>query len=327
MNPTPIATDFVAIAAAMQRTTPAPGDAELIRLCHAFIAADAELRAWCGDEDVPDKLLANYYAALERLTSPPAKSPEGLRIKAEAAYVAIADQSHGWDDGHREELAALSVLRELTGRGMNTPIAPDFAAIAASMKKPPDSPGAELIRRCQQFAEAEIASWYRYVIAPEHLADEQDTPSDMGGYNWIVATPATTPEGLHAKALALSAWDRTRYFDDEPLDSDGTSALLASLLQDVVAPARNAIMARLAAQLGPLPARSSPEGRWLGRPAEDAPDALPETPVAVPPKEAAPGGEERADALWRLLSSMVGVASKQCTAAGYPPLPHQEAQS
>ena len=125
----------------------------------------------------------------------------------------------------------------------------------------------------------------------------------------------------------MSAWDRTRYFDDEPVDSDGTSALLASLLQDMVAPARNAIVAKLAAQLGPLPARYSPEGRWLGPPAEDAPDALPEATVAVQPKEPAPGSEERADALWRLLSSLVGVASRQCTNAGYPPLPHQEAQS
>ena len=119
MNTTPIATDFAAIAAAMQRTTPATGDAELIRLCHAFIAADAELKAWSGAEDVPDKLLANYYAALERLTSLPARSPEGLRIKAEAAYIAIADEyaSHTWDNsGYREELAALSVLRDLTGR-------------------------------------------------------------------------------------------------------------------------------------------------------------------------------------------------------------------
>ena len=30
--------------------------------------------------------------------------------------------------------------------------------------------------------------------------------------------------------------------------------------------------------------------------------------------------------LWRLLSGLVEVASRPCTAAGYPPLPHQEAQ-
>ena len=88
MNTTPIATDFVAIAAAMQRTTPAPGDAELIRLCHAFIAADAELRAWCGDEDVPDKLLANYYAALER-TSPTGGTTATARNLRRCLYSAI----------------------------------------------------------------------------------------------------------------------------------------------------------------------------------------------------------------------------------------------
>ena len=62
---------------------------------------------------------------------------------------------------------------------MNTPIATDFAAIAASMKEHANNSDAVLIQRCHQFAEAEITSWYRYVIAPAHLADEQDTPSDM----------------------------------------------------------------------------------------------------------------------------------------------------
>jgi hypothetical protein len=147
---------------------------------------------------------------------------------------------------------------------MSTPIAADFSAIAASMKTHTGNPDAELIRRCHQFAEADLASWYRYVLAAcnGEDADAQDTPADVDGYNWITATPATTREGWHAKALALSAWDRTAYFNDEPEESDGTT-LLASLLQDMVAPERNAILAKLATQYGPLPEQYTSEGRWL----------------------------------------------------------------
>ena len=48
--------------------------------------------------------------------------------------------------------------------------------------RPTPRPAGELIRRCHQFAEAEIARWYRYEIAPVHLADEQDTDLDWDGY-------------------------------------------------------------------------------------------------------------------------------------------------
>ncbi len=51
------------------------------------------------------------------------------------------------------------------------------AALAAPAASSPD---AELIRVCQQFAEVELASWYRYVVAPDDLADVQDAPPDGG---------------------------------------------------------------------------------------------------------------------------------------------------
>ena len=108
-----------AMTASRAATPEATGDdAELIRLCHAFIAADAAVNAFHGG-DIPDELWVNYYQPLERLTILPARTPEGRRLKVEAAYVAIADVSvdDRWTNGmHREELAALSVLRDLTGR-------------------------------------------------------------------------------------------------------------------------------------------------------------------------------------------------------------------
>jgi hypothetical protein len=65
------------------------------------------------------ELWANYCEPLERLTVLPARTPEGRRLKAQAAYGAIADVSVAdcWTNGmHREELAALSALRDLAGR-------------------------------------------------------------------------------------------------------------------------------------------------------------------------------------------------------------------
>ena len=78
---------------------------------------------------------------------------------------------------------------------MNTPIATDFAAIAASMKEHANNSDAVLIQRCHRFAEAEITSWYRYVIAPAHLADEQDTPSDMAATIGLSQRPRRPPRG------------------------------------------------------------------------------------------------------------------------------------
>jgi len=134
------------------------------------------------------------------------------------------------------------------------------AAVAASAAHAPD---AELIRVCHRFAEAELASWFRYVVAPDGLADTQDGPPDWNTLHWIEDTPAVTPEGWCAKALALSAWHRD-VFDDPEEDRDGHTPLLASLVRDMVAPARNAIMVRLVQQYGPLPEGYTVNGMWIG---------------------------------------------------------------
>ncbi len=126
------------------------------------------------------------------------------------------------------------------------------------------NPDAVLIRICQQFAEAELTSWYRYCTAPFHLADKQDPPPEHLLRHWIETTPATTPEGWHAKALACIAWNREMYDDPED-ERDGGTTLLASLLRDMVAPARNAILARCEAAHGPLPEGYTPDWRWVGR--------------------------------------------------------------
>jgi hypothetical protein len=130
---------------------------------------------------------------------------------------------------------------------------PGIAAVGQSAKSNPD---AELIRICHRFAEDELVRQHRYIVAPENLADEQDAPPDWGTYNWIAETPARTPEGCHAKALAYSAWDTDAY-DNHGAD---TSELLAGLLRDIVAPTRNAVVARCTAKYGPLPPQYTAEG-------------------------------------------------------------------
>jgi hypothetical protein len=128
---------------------------------------------------------------------------------------------------------------------------------------------AELIRLCHAFAEADFANWYRYVTAPVETADDDDAPPDWDTYHLIIATPATTPAGWHAKALAFVAWDREAYDDTTEYERTPASAFLASLLRDMVMPARNAIIARCAEAYGPLPPQYSADGVWIGYSAEE----------------------------------------------------------
>ena len=123
------------------------------------------------------------------------------------------------------------------------------------------NPDAKLIRACYRFAKNELEKWYRDVVAPK----DEDVPdwTDWRTYRRIVATPATTPEGWHAKALAYSALDQESY-DDHECGRTRSRTFLTSLLRDMVAPARNAIIAGFAAKYGPLPSRYTAEGIWLG---------------------------------------------------------------
>jgi len=143
--------------------------------------------------------------------------------------------------------------------------------------KPGPGPDAELVRVCHDFAEAEWRNWWRYVTAPDDLADEQDLAPDYAALAWIEATPATTPTGWQAKALAYAAWWREAY-DDAEEDRDTSTSLLAVLLRDMVAPARAEILARCAAEYGPLPEGYAADARWIGR----APAAV-AAPAPLPP--------------------------------------------
>lgn len=149
-------------------------------------------------------------------------------------------------------LAASSAVLALSG-----------AAVAAPVAQNPD---AELIRICQQFAEAEFADWYLYVTTDDREIERQseDTPVDWATVRQIEAMPATTLEGVRAKALACAAWDRDAY-DSSADGHQAFTGLAASLLRDLAAPARGVILARLAEQYGPLPDGYDADCRWIGR--------------------------------------------------------------
>jgi hypothetical protein len=117
----------------------------------------------------------------------------------------------------------------------------------------------ELIRVCQDFAEREFDQFYHYAITEN---DDDYPPPDWGTYHRIIETQATTPAGWHAKALAYAAWDKDAYDDTEPDLS--CSTFIASLLRDMVAPARDAIIAKLAMKYGPLPSEYTVNAMWIG---------------------------------------------------------------
>jgi hypothetical protein len=141
-------------------------------------------------------------------------------------------------------------------------IAAGLAVPALASTKPDDDAAGELIRICHQFAEAEITRWYRAEIDDDFVDDDIDHDT----YNWIAATPATTPGGWQAKALAYAAFNRHVYDDYEEDDDDREedAAFLAALLREMVAPARNAIVSRISQTYGPLPSGFSAEGIWVG---------------------------------------------------------------
>jgi hypothetical protein len=116
-------------------------------------------------------------------------------------------------------------------------VAASAVLAAAARAVPAHNTDAELIRICHQFATADLTHWYQYVTAPEDTADElyRDQEPDWATLRLIAAAPATTPEGWRAKALAYAAWDREAYDGDK---GDSGTALLASLLRDMVKPAR-----------------------------------------------------------------------------------------
>jgi hypothetical protein len=120
---------------------------------------------------------------------------------------------------------------------------------------------AALIQLCRRFAEQELEGWYAYITEVEdsELPDVEDWATTGAK---IIATPATTFEGMRAKALAYSAFDTSAYTDD--CEDTAELALTRSLLNDMVGRERGAIVRRLAAKYGPLPPEYTAEGVFIG---------------------------------------------------------------
>ena len=176
---------------------------------------------------------------------------------------------------------ALPSRRALLGAAAALTAAP-LALSAVAAPAPAD---ANLVRVCHAFAEAEFRNWWRYVTSPADMADTQEWEDDWPILAWITATPATTPAGWHAKALALSAWEREFYDDLVEAESDTRTSLLSALLRDMVAPARAEILARCAADYGPLPEGYTTDARWIGLAPAIAAVAAPPAPPQSPDAE------------------------------------------
>jgi hypothetical protein len=117
----PVPDELLEVAAVSAAAVPAPRnrDAQLIEVCNAFLAAEGDVQAINSSDDYDEEAVGiatdRWYAALERLTTLPALTLDGMRAKAKAAHIALLS-IEGPDGLQREEAAALSVLADLMGR-------------------------------------------------------------------------------------------------------------------------------------------------------------------------------------------------------------------
>ena len=247
----------VAAVPVVASAEPAGDDAELLALVRQFHQHDATIRQFDQARGIPDDVfeaeLSHWWQALDRVAETPAQTGAGIAAKLSMLR---AVHTNDISKEHPRRFALIAGLADDAARGTPMPpVAPEADA--------------ELIRLCHQFAETEFEDWYQYTTAPADEADDlpynEDWAEDL---RRITDIPATTPAGWCAKALVYAAWDREAY-DCDPVraketDPQGSIPLLSSLLREMVAPARNAILDRLRATYGPLPHYYTPDGRWLG---------------------------------------------------------------
>jgi hypothetical protein len=107
-------------------STPSP-DAELIALCAECLALEAAWEAmdapWRATVEVPppqieaaiEANVTRQWEVVERIHTLPARTPEGLRAKAEAAWPGLCTKANGGPPmGDR---LVWSIVRDLTGGG------------------------------------------------------------------------------------------------------------------------------------------------------------------------------------------------------------------
>jgi len=92
----------------------ADDDAELIRLCQAFLAEDAVIQAWNADEvtwEVGEAASHRWWGYMREIEGMPAVTTDGLRMKAECslrALAGVADPECSADDLARDVLAQIA---------------------------------------------------------------------------------------------------------------------------------------------------------------------------------------------------------------------------
>ncbi len=99
-------------------TDPNP-DAELLAVCQKFLDADRQLVAWDAekldvDEDIVDDMVGEMYDLRERLLGMRARTPAGIRAKAEVAHAAMRDH-RAFEPGTHGDLARSALADFLAG--------------------------------------------------------------------------------------------------------------------------------------------------------------------------------------------------------------------
>ncbi len=200
-------------------------DAELLRLCAAFLAIDTSASAVPGEDDLAVVLVARDSLA-GRIRLIPPLSPDGIRAKARVGLVLLSA-------GHPPGLAgddvgfALTFLRELA-----------MDASCAGLEV--TGPDAELLSACAAFDALEHEAM-ALQAGPGLIVDDEARSRALAAIvarqePWLermCALRVSGPVAWQGRARSLALWDREMLANHETGYTD--QRLLAALLRDMAA--------------------------------------------------------------------------------------------
>ena len=203
-----------------------PGrDAELLRLCAAFLAVGTSVSVVPGEDDLAE-VLQERDSLAGRIRAIPPVSPDGVRTKAQVAFVLLSE-------GHPPGLTGDDVSFSLT-------FLRDLATNAPCAGLEVTGPAAELLSACAAFDALEHEAM-TLQVGPGRIADDEARSRALAGINarqepWLdrmCAIRVTSPVCWQARARSLALWDRDMLADYETGYTD--QRLLAALLRDMAA--------------------------------------------------------------------------------------------
>ena len=203
-----------------------PGrDAELLRLCAAFLAVGTSVSVLPGEDDLAE-VLQERDSLAGRIRAILPVSPDGVRTKAQVAFVLL---SEGYPPG-------------LTGDdvGFSLTFLRDLATNAPCAGLEVTGPAAELLSACAAFDALEHEAT-TLQVGPGRIADDEARSRALAAIvkrqePWLeqmCAIRVSRPVCWQARARSLALWDRDMLADYETGYID--QRLLAALLRDMAA--------------------------------------------------------------------------------------------